>query len=280
MRNKGTIAALVIILVAGMGLYFAYVNRDIQGVGLPATTSASAAELWQTQARSARTTTQAASTAQGAATTTGSGAYPYDYPGIAPAVAAVPADPFLICVNRSYALPVGYAFTRAVCVEVYPEKLEMEKTAAAQYRLMYSAGLQDGVELVPYSGYRPTARQQANFDRKIQSFIEQNFTLAQAVGMAANSINPPGCSEHEAGLAMDITVKGVWNAVETFKNTKEYEWLMANAQDYGFILRYPREKEEITKVQFEPWHWRYVGVENAKKIKDSGKCLEEYLGLV
>jgi D-alanyl-D-alanine carboxypeptidase len=78
---------------------------------------------------------------------------------------------------------------------------------------------------------------------------------------------------------MDITVKGVWNAVESFKDTDEYKWLMKNAQDYGFILRYAKEKEGITEVKFEPWHWRYVGVEEAKKIKASGKSMEEYLGI-
>ena len=194
-------------------------------------------------------------------------------------MAVAQRDPYLICVNRNYALPASYAPVLAVAVEVYPENIELEKVAAAQYKLMYEAGRRDGVELIPYSGYRATSRQKGNFDKKIQSYIDQGYTRAQAVNLAANSINPPGCSEHEAGLAMDITVKGVWGAVDSFKNTKEYEWLTKNAQDYGFIMRYPKDKEDITHVKFEPWHWRYVGVDNARKIKASGKVLEEYLGI-
>ena len=69
------------------------------------------------------------------------------------------------------------------------------------------------------------------------------------------------------------------NTKESFENTKEFKWLQAHAADYGFILRYPKDKVSITKVAYEPWHWRYVGVEDAKKMKASGKCLEEYLGI-
>jgi D-alanyl-D-alanine carboxypeptidase len=75
------------------------------------------------------------------------------------------------------------------------------------------------------------------------------------------------------GLAMDIC-----GTETSFENTKAFAWLNEHAADYGFILRYPKDKRSITKVMYEPWHWRYVGVENAKAIKASGKCLEEYLG--
>ena len=301
-KNKGTIAALALILIAGLGLYFAYLNKEVPANPLPATTSSSAAEQWQTfplptrssTTKAGRTTTTKASTTTAPATnttsnfvrtttaaptTTQKSNYPYNYPGIAPAVAATPKDPYMICVNRNYALPSGYTFTRAVCVDIYPEKIEMEKTAAAQYKLMYEAALKDGAEIIPHSGYRDTARQKNNFDNKIASYVSNGYSRAQAIQLAAKGINPPGCSEHEAGLAMDICVKGKWGVWDSFKDTKEYTWLMNHAQDYGFILRYAKEKEELTQVKYEPWHWRYVGVANAKAIKASGKCLEEYLGL-
>ena len=85
-------------------------------------------------------------------------------------------------------------------------------------------------------------------------------------------IKPPGCSEHNLGVAMDIIA-----TADNFYTTEEYAWLMENAADYGFILRYPQDKQYITRVEYEPWHWRYVGVEHAHAIKASGLCLEEYL---
>ena len=88
-------------------------------------------------------------------------------------------------------------------------------------------------------------------------------------------ILPPGTSEHNAGLAMDIISQDV-----DFEKTKAFGWLQEHAQDYGFILRYPKDKEDITKITYEPGHWRYVGKEDAVKIKQSGVCLEEYLGIV
>ena len=93
--------------------------------------------------------------------------------------------------------------------------------------------------------------------------------------MAATIILPPGTSEHNAGLAMDIC-----SLEQSFDKTAEFRWLNEHAADYGFILRYTEEKQDVTKKIYEPWHWRYVGVENAKAIKASGKCLEEYLGAV
>ena len=98
---------------------------------------------------------------------------------------------------------------------------------------------------------------------------------AEAKARAAMIIMPPGCSEHNLGLAMDIIATD-----NNFYKTRAYAWLTEHAQDYGFILRYPKEKQHITKVEYEPWHWRYVGVEHAKKIKEWGFCLEEYLYVI
>jgi D-alanyl-D-alanine carboxypeptidase len=305
MKKKGTIAALALILAAGLGLYFAWMNKDIEKIAPPVTKGTVSPEYWATKtpATSAAPntdkpviTTAATVKATNATTSTrGSAAvtqppaiaapnsrYAYAglYEGINPAVTTFSAsNPYLFVVSRKFALPAGYVPALAVCVPAYPEKREMEKTAAAQYKKMYDAAKKDGAELIPYSGYRSISHQKNNFDNKINFYITQGYSHAQAVNLAAQSINPPGCSEHEAGLAMDITRPGVWNTADSFKDTKEYAWLMAHAQDYGFILRYPADKTEITGVKFEPWHWRYVGIETAKEIKASGKCLEEYLNL-
>ena len=132
----------------------------------------------------------------------------------------------------------------------------------------------DGITLTPLSGHRRISTQKTNFENKIQKYVNQGYSKAEATQMAAKIILPPGTSEHNAGIAMDIISLDV-----EFEQTQAFRWLQENAADYGFILRYPKDKQGITEITYEPWHWRYVGVENAKKIKASGQCLEEYLGV-
>ena len=310
-KGKGAFVLLALIIVAGIGLYFAYNNGDI-GKLPAATTGSTLAELWETNweghthppsmswcpkcgslttaAQAAQTTTQASQStaAQGTATATAATtkpdstyAYAKEY-GLYPAEAKIPGNKYLVCVNRGRALPAKYKVSLAVCVEnIYPENRMMERQAAQQYRKMYDAALKEDatLELIPFSAYRSTAQQKAAFDREVKSLEDAGLGRQEAIERALQSIQLPGCSEHETGLAIDITRKGVWKTDEGFGGTKEFRWLEAHAQDYGFILRYPKGKQAVTGVGYEPWHWRYVGVEEAKKIKASGKCLEEYLGI-
>ena len=290
MKKKATPVILLLLLVAGLVLYFAYLGRSPSGEETTGATFASSPEFWTTAGTGTELPGDTAAPTSARATTTappqptgapGNSAYAYAgvYEGIDPAVTVnATGNPYLILVNRHYALPQGYQPALAVCVPVYPEKKEMEQKAAAQYKLMYDAAKAEGAELIPYSGYRSTTHQKSNFDRKINSLVSQGMSRAQAVNIAAMSIMPPGCSEHEAGLAMDITRPGVWDTSDDFESTKEYKWLTEHAHEYGFILRYPKDKVDITLVQFEPWHWRYVGVEDATAMRHSGQCLEEYLG--
>lgn len=85
-------------------------------------------------------------------------------------------------------------------------------------------------------------------------------------------INKPGASDHNLGLAVDFN-----NVDNDFENSKAYKWLSENAEDYGFILRYPKDKVSITGIEYESWHWRYVGKEHAKKMNELDMCLEEYV---
>ncbi len=302
MKKKGTLVVLLLILVAGIGLYFAYHNKDI--VRLPqSTTGTTLAELWETDwrghAHPPASGNKAASTAKSekksqstngstsTAKSTTSGtkkqsgyAYAEEY-NLYPSVAEIPVNKYLICVNRNRSLPKGYsaAVKTQVCVSVYKENRKMETEAAKHYKLMYDAAIKDKIELIPYSAFRSTSHQKNNFDNSIKRRVSQGMTRKQAIEKTLETIQLPGCSEHETGLAIDITRKGVWDTDHEFYKTKEYEWLQKHAAEYGFILRYPENKFSITKVKFEPWHWRYVGVEDAKKIKASGKCLEEYMNL-
>lgn len=122
------------------------------------------------------------------------------------------------------------------------------------------------------SAYRSVEKQKTLFSNKVAEYQRKGKSKVEAERLTKKVINEPGKSDHNLGLAVDF------NYVDTdFDKTKAFNWLQKNAQDYGFILRYPKEKEEITKVTYEPWHWRYVGREHAKKIKELEICLEEYV---
>lgn len=201
--------------------------------------------------------------------------YKYAYAGFMPAYANMDvADWRMILVNRDYILPDGYMPRLENAVDGGYSDQKLDYRVAPYFNAMYQAALEDGVELVPISGYRSVERQTRNFENKIQKYIDDGYGRVEATQMAATIILPPGTSEHNAGLAMDIC-----SLYESFENTEEFEWLSENAADYGFILRYPEDKQDITKIIYEPWHWRYVGVEAAKEMKASGECLEEYLGV-
>ncbi len=202
--------------------------------------------------------------------------YEYAYAGFQPAYANVDIDDWkMILVNRDYILPDDYEPELAPCITDDSDSAKLDYRVAPHYNEMYLAALEDGIELTPVSGYRSVERQKNNFERKINTYIDDGYSKTEATQMAATIILPPGTSEHNAGLAMDIC-----SLYESFENTEEFEWLSENAADYGFILRYPEDKQDITKIIYEPWHWRYVGVDTAKEMKASGLCLEEYLGVV
>ena len=297
LKKKWNIFLLAVIFVAGLGLYIAYLNNDISR--LPASTTVpTLAELWTpadgqqrtiippasaTQATSAQATASGATSSNVTISNDPNSRYAYrkEY-GVYPGEADIPAESkYLICVNRSRALPARYSerVKTEVCVTVYPENRKLEAEAAKKYREMYEAALKEDVELIPFSGYRSTALQKENFDKEIEALVTGGLTRQEAIERAMQTIQLPGCSEHETGLAMDITRKGVWRADPGFHGTKEFNWLTAHAQEYGFILRYPQGKEHITGITYEPWHWRFVGVNAAQKIRNANQCLEEYLGL-
>lgn len=122
------------------------------------------------------------------------------------------------------------------------------------------------------SSYRSVEDQKRVYDEQVAEYVKQGKSKAEAEELTLKIINKPGTSEHNLGLAVDFNYVDL-----NFENTKGFKWLKDNAEDYGFILRYRKDKEEITKVSYEPWHWRYVGKEHAKKINELDMCLEEYI---
>lgn len=122
------------------------------------------------------------------------------------------------------------------------------------------------------STYRNPEKQERLIEESIQEYLEQGKTREEAETLTARSIGEPYKSEHNLGLAVDFN-----DINYEFEAEKAFSWLVENAENYGFILRYSADKENITKIKYEPWHWRYVGPEYAKEMNELGLCLEEYI---
>lgn len=126
------------------------------------------------------------------------------------------------------------------------------------------------------SSYRTRDKQRELYERKVQTYLDQGEHREAAEAHAAQWVAYPGTSEHETGLAVDIVDEGYQLLDEAQENTAVQQWLMAHCAEYGFILRYPTDKSALTGVNYEPWHYRYVGTEAAETIMKMGLCLEEY----
>lgn len=201
--------------------------------------------------------------------------YKYSYAGFNPQIINIDASSSLssILLNGTHVLPEGYEPTLAEAVKGSGKYLDYR--VAPYYQAMYDKALEDGIELTPVSGYRSYDLQVELFEDQIQLEIDNNgLDKTKATVAAATEVMIPGGSEHNAGLAMDIC-----SLSESFEDTDEAAWLRENAADFGFILRYPKDAKSraITKVIYEPWHYRFVGVETAKDITAKGVTLEEYL---
>lgn len=178
----------------------------------------------------------------------------------------------LAIINTKYPLPDSYAPTLSNAIS--GSNIQLDSRVSERYAEMYAAAKLSGCVLTPYSGYHSYALQETTYNRKVNFYVNQGISAEEANQKASAQVLPAGCSEHNAGLAIDIV-----SASSDFINTKEYKWLCENAHNYGFILRYPEDKTAITGMNFEPWHWRYVGTQAAKEMKENNQCLEEYLGL-
>ncbi len=132
----------------------------------------------------------------------------------------------------------------------------------------------DGVQLYVRSPYRSYNTQKYLFNKKVQRVINAGTPADQAEAVAAQAVARPGTSEHQTGLAIDFNI-----ADSEFEQMPAYGWMKEHAADYGFIMRYPKDKIDITGVMYESWHWRFVGINVAKEINTLGVTLEEYLAL-
>jgi D-alanyl-D-alanine carboxypeptidase len=156
--------------------------------------------------------------------------------------------------------------------------LQFDARAAGQLVRMLSAAKAQGLSPVVCSAYRSVDRQRVLYDEKVRTLMADGLDRARAEMSALQSVAYPGTSEHHLGLAVDIVSVDYQLLDARQADTPEARWLTQHCAQYGFILRYPEEKQEITGIIYEPWHFRYVGVDAAEEMAENGACLEEYVG--
>ena len=190
---------------------------------------------------------------------------------------AMLADPLMILVNHTNKMPENYTFETAECGSKTAVNKTLQTVACNAFLELQKAAAAENVTVWMQSGYRSVSYQTNLYEKKTNYYKQQGYDDAKAKEKAAAIVNPPGYSEHNCGLAADLNSPEHTGLDEGFENTAAFRWLCQHAGEYGFILRYPKGAEEKTEITYEPWHWRYVGVENAAKINASGLCFEDYI---
>lgn len=181
---------------------------------------------------------------------------------------------YLMLIDRFNALPDS--FDKEIrLAEIQGKYLECQ--ACEQCRLMLETAKADGINIKIISAYRTTEYQQMLWEQSVAEKTEEGYSFQQAETEVSKTLAKPGCSEHNAGLAIDFGTENADDVEDDFYKSPQAKWLCRNAARFGYILRYPRLKEHITGISYEPWHYRYVGTEAALFIKKSGLCLEEFL---
>ena len=179
-----------------------------------------------------------------------------------------------ILVNPWYILPEEY---NEVVTSSLPNGESVDSRCYADLMQMLADCTSAGGNPVVCSSYRPHMKQVALFDQQVESLVSAGRTREEAEAEAGTVVALPGTSEHEIGLAVDICDYDYQNLDDAQADTPTQKWLMKHSWEYGFILRYPVNKSNITGIIYEPWHYRYVGKEAAREITEKGICLEEYL---
>lgn len=180
---------------------------------------------------------------------------------------------YLVLVNNKNPMEEGY---EPELTELEPEHYVDSRIADAAKQMLQDAE-KAGLHILICSAYRSVERQEQVFNESLEERLDQGMDYWDAFADNRLSVAEPGTSEHALGLALDLISNQYTELDEGQEDTKEAKWLKENCHKYGFILRYPPEKTDITGIIYEPWHYRYVGVEDATKIMEFGITLEEYL---
>lgn len=182
----------------------------------------------------------------------------------------------LLLINPWHLLPEDYEAN----LEDVEYGHKMDACAAEHLRDMLSDCRDAGFSPLICSSYRDRSKQEILFENDVRKFMYRGYSEEEAFEETAKSVAIPGSSEHEAGLAVDIVYLRYQVLDESQEQNDTQQWLMEHCMEYGFILRYPRDKQDITGITYEPWHYRYVGEKAAGEIMSRGICLEEYLGVI
>ena len=179
----------------------------------------------------------------------------------------------LLLVNPWNEIPEDYTVT----LKALPDGQKVDERAYEDLMAMLQACRDAGLRPKICSAYRTQAKQTYLYNNKIARLRNAGYSRAAAEAEAGRWVARPGTSEHQLGLALDIVSQSYQALTRRQEQTKEQKWLMEHCWEYGFILRYPNDKSEITGIGYEPWHYRYVGAEVALDVRESGLCFEEYL---
>lgn len=179
----------------------------------------------------------------------------------------------LILVNKQHPIPLDYEMELATIRGT----MQCDKRMLPYLQEMFRAAREEGISLIVCSPYRDYQLQVYLFNRKVNSFLDRGFSYWDSYQLASHTVTIPGRSEHQLGLAVDIISNTHTRLTIAFENDPSGKWLAQNAHKYGFILRYPDGKEDITGIQYEPWHFRYVGINAATVMYNEGLTLEELI---
>lgn len=181
----------------------------------------------------------------------------------------------IVLINKQHSIPEDYEFTLGT-ISTSKGSMKCDERIIPELQQMMQAAKDDGVTLVICSPYRDYERQIYLFNRKIKAYMKQQMSYLEAYRVTAQAVTVPGASEHQIGLALDIVTNTYQSLNEGFEDTDAGKWLAKHSYEYGFILRYPKGKEDITGISYEPWHFRYVGKAAAKYMYDHDMTLEEF----
>lgn len=179
----------------------------------------------------------------------------------------------LMLVNKTHSIPEDYTFT----LGTIKGSMKCDERIITPLTTMFKAASKDGVSLIVCSPYRDLALQERLFERKMNLYRSKGYSYIEAYRSASAIVTVPGTSEHQLGLALDIVCDTYSTLDAGFGETKAGKWLKNNAYKYGFTLRYPKDKEDITGIIYEPWHYRYVGIDAATYMYEHDMCLEEFV---
>lgn len=275
-QNLLVIAALAVCVAAligvGIGIGRLTADRPSDGDTTPSTTTTTTTAPTTTTTTTTAPTTTTTTTAKPTGGATATTLMQYDTTGRYVQPAGAPWQ--LMLVNDWNPMPANYN-AGVTMAAVGGRNQYCDPRIKDAVNALLQAGAAYGIDV--QSGYRSASHQGTLYWRQVNNYVNQGKSDAEAQRIAGTIVKRPGYSEHNTGLAVDLGGSGNFNLTTDFENTPAFKWLIENCADYGFILRFPKGKEDITGVIYEAWHFRYVGVDVAREIMSRGICLEEYL---